>query len=199
MQRSASTFIDVATKVGAGVLESRSLQGLNLKQFTNLRCFTGSKSTLSDPAPSIGEAGDNTSPEEVYTLLPDRIEGPYTVAPKKVFAVVELGGSQHKVTPDDLLVTEKLIGVDIHDRLRLGRVLLLGSESETIIGRPYIPEATVTAAVEEQFLDGKVLIFKKRRRKNSRRLNGHRQPLTALRILDIHGIKESSSTSSNDT
>lgn len=52
------------------------------------------------------------------------------------------------------------------------QVLLLGSKTETIIGRPSVEGASVIAAVEEQFLDGKVLVFKKRRRKNSRRLNG---------------------------
>ena len=95
---------------------------------------------------------------------------------------------QYKVTPDDLIVTEKLSGVDINDKIRLNKVLLLGNKSETIIGRPLVEGASVVAAVEEQFLDGKVLVFKKRRRKNSRRLNGHRQPLTSLRVIDIDGM-----------
>jgi large subunit ribosomal protein L21 len=107
-----------------------------------------------------------------------------------VFAVVEVGGTQFKVTPDDVIITEKLAGVDVNDTLALQRVLLLGSQAETIIGRPYVPGASVVAAVEEQFLDGKVLIFHKRRRKNSRRLKGHRQPLTTLRILRVEGIQE---------
>ena len=108
--------------------------------------------------------------------------------PRPVFAVVEVGGTQYKVTPDDVIITEKLDGVDVNDKIKLQRVLVLGSAEETVIGRPYVPEASVIAAVEEQFLDGKVLIFKKRRRKNSRRTKGHRQPLTTLRILDVHGL-----------
>ena len=92
---------------------------------------------------------------------------------------------QYKVTPDDLIITEKLSGVDVNDRIRLNKVLLLGNKTETIIGRPAVEGASVIAVVEEQFLDGKVLVFKKRRRKNSRRLNGHRQPLTSLRVVDI--------------
>ena len=120
-----------------------------------------------------------------YTRLEDRIAAPYTVSPQPVFAVVEVSGTQYKVTPDDLIVTEKLKGVDINDKVRLNKVLLVGSKTETTIGRPYIPDASVTAAVEEQFLDGKVIVFKKRRRKNSRRTNGHRQPLTSLRILSV--------------
>ena len=91
------------------------------------------------------------------------------------------------ITADDLIITEKLPGVDVNDKIRLNRVLLLGSTTETVIGRPTVEGASVIAAVEEQFLDGKVLVFKKRRRKNSRRLNGHRQPLTSLRVLDVLG------------
>lgn len=119
-----------------------------------------------------------------------RLEGAVAPAPARVFAVVEVGGAQHKVTPDDLLVVEKLAGVDVNDVVRLPRVLLLGSAAETLVGRPFVPGAEVLAAVEEQFLDGKVLIFHKRRRKNSRRMQGHRQPLTTLRVLEIVGIAE---------
>ncbi|PRW61400.1 Ribosomal L21 [Chlorella sorokiniana] len=125
----------------------------------------------------------------VYTPLGQTVGEGYSVQPKQVFAVVEVGGTQYKVTPDDVIVVEKLGDVDVNEKLRLQRVLLLGSAAETVIGRPYVPGAAVEAAVEEQFLDGKVLIFHKRRRKNSRRLRGHRQPLTTLRILDVHGIE----------
>ena len=52
------------------------------------------------------------------------------------------------MSPDDLVISEKLKGVDVNDRLALGRVLMLGSRSETIIGRPHIPGASVTAVVE---------------------------------------------------
>lgn len=133
---------------------------------------------------------DQSGLPPVYHRLDDPITGPYKVPQKAVFAVVELGGTQYKVTPDDLVICEKLSGLDINDKVELGRVLLLGSRTETVIGRPYVPDARVIAAVEEQFLDGKVLIFHKRRRKNSRRLRGHRQPLTTLRILEVHGIEE---------
>lgn len=120
-----------------------------------------------------------------YEVKEERIVKGYRVPESAKFAVVEVGGTQYKVIPDDVIITEKLKSVDVNDILELRRVLLLGSASETVIGRPYIPGVVVKAAVEEQFLDGKVLIFRKRRRKNSRRLNGHRQPLTTLRILSI--------------
>ena len=65
------------------------------------------------------------------------------------------------------------------------RVLMLGTKERTVLGRPFVPLASVLAVVEEQVRDAKVIIFKKRRRKSSRRTNGHRQQLTALRVLDI--------------
>lgn len=134
------------------------------------------------PAPPV--------PPQMFTRLEQRLAGFFRPARRRVFAVVEVGSTQYKVTPDDVIITEKLAGVDVNDTLRLGRVLVLGSAAETIIGRPFVPGASVTAAVEEQFLDGKVLIFHKRRRKHSRRTRGHRQPLTALRILSVEGVEE---------
>ncbi|KAK9822165.1 hypothetical protein WJX81_003172 [Elliptochloris bilobata] len=118
-----------------------------------------------------------------------RVDGRYSVKRTPQFAIVELGPAQYKVSPDDLVISEKLKGVDVNDRLELGRVLMLGSRSETIIGRPHVLGASVTAVVEEQFQDAKVTVFKKRRRKNSRRTMGHRQELTSLRIVGIHGFE----------
>lgn len=111
--------------------------------------------------------------------------GAYEVTPRPVFAIVSIGGTQHKVTPGDELIVEKLPGHDVNDVVRLNHVLLVGSASATAIGRPHVPGAAVVAVVEEQFLDGKVLAFHKRRRKDSQRLRGHRQPLTTLRIVDV--------------
>lgn len=70
----------------------------------------------------------------------------------------------------------------------LNKVLLLGSKDQTIVGRPTVPDAAVFAVVEEHALDEKVIIFKKKRRKNYRRTTGHRQELTRLRILEVKGI-----------
>ena len=72
-------------------------------------------------------------------------------------------------------------------QLLLQRVLMVGTPKRTVLGRPYVPQASVLAVVEEQVRDAKVIIFKKRRRKSSRRTTGHRQQLTALRIVDISG------------
>lgn len=106
------------------------------------------------PAAAAAAAGPCAVPAaaaqlpDVYVPLDSPITEKYSVAPKRVFAVVEVGGTQYKVTPNDVIVVEKLAGVDVNDRLQLRRVLLLGSQAETIIGRPYVPDACVTAAVE---------------------------------------------------
>ena len=144
-----------------------------------------------------------------YTRV-GRVEGPFTVPPRDVFAVVQAGSYQFKVTLDDLITVEKVKGVDINDKARvharsvacvqpltpclsfarlsqvqLSRVLMLGNTTCTVVGRPFVPGCSVTVVVEEHLRDAKAIIFKKRRRKNSRRLTGHRQQLTALRVVDI--------------
>ncbi|RLN30505.1 50S ribosomal protein L21, mitochondrial [Panicum miliaceum] len=105
-----------------------------------------------------------------------------------VFAVVQIGSHQFKVSNGDSIFTERLKFCDVNDKLILNRVLMLGSQSQTVIGRPILPEASVHAVVEEHALDAKVIIFKKKRRKNYRRTKGHRQELTKLRITNIEGI-----------
>lgn len=108
-----------------------------------------------------------------------------------VFAIVQIGSHQFKVSNGDSIFTERLKYCEVNDKLILSKVLMLGSRSETIIGRPILPDAVVHAVVEEHALDAKVIIFKKKRRKNYRRTKGHRQELTKLRITDIQGIDKS--------
>uniref|UniRef100_A0A0E0L5L7 Large ribosomal subunit protein bL21m n=1 Tax=Oryza punctata TaxID=4537 RepID=A0A0E0L5L7_ORYPU len=111
-----------------------------------------------------------------------------------VFAVVQIGSHQFKVSNGDSIFTERLKFCDVNDKLILNRVLMLGSQTQTVIGRPTLPDATVHAVVEEHALDAKVIIFKKKRRKNYRRTKGHRQELTKLRITNIEGIDKSEAT-----
>lgn len=107
-----------------------------------------------------------------------------------VFAVVQIGSHQFKVSNGDSIFTERLKFCQVNDKLILNKILLLGSSTQTIIGRPMVPDAAVHAVVEEHALDAKVIIFKKKRRKNYRRTKGHRQELTKLRITDIQGIEK---------
>jgi large subunit ribosomal protein L21 len=100
------------------------------------------------------------------------------------YAVIRTGGKQYRVTPDAVLTVEKLEAepgatITFHD------VLALGTEAGLTLGAPTVPGARVTAVVESQTRGDKVIIFKKRRRKNSRRKNGHRQMQTVLRISEI--------------
>ncbi|KAI4371718.1 hypothetical protein MLD38_010038 [Melastoma candidum] len=107
-----------------------------------------------------------------------------------VFAVVQIGSHQFKLSNRDCIFTERLKFCEVNDKVILNKVLLLGSPAQTIVGRPIVPEASVHAVVEEHALDAKVIIFKKKRRKNYRRTKGHRQELTKLRITDIRGIEK---------
>ncbi|CAH9130949.1 unnamed protein product [Cuscuta epithymum] len=116
----------------------------------------------------------------------DRIFKPY----EPVFAVVQIGSHQFKVSNGDSIFVERLKYCDVNDKLILSKVMMLGSKTQTIIGRPILPDAAVHAVVEEHALDAKVIIFKKKRRKNYRRTRGHRQELTKLRITDIQGIEK---------
>ncbi len=97
-----------------------------------------------------------------------------------MFAVIQTGGKQYKVAKDDVIRVEKLAG-EAGEELVLDQVLMVGDK----IGLPVVPGATVTATVVAQARGPKIIIFKKRRRQNSRRKNGHRQDLTILRITDI--------------
>eukprot|EP00268_Persea_americana_P011276 TRINITY_DN1475_c0_g3_i3.p1 TRINITY_DN1475_c0_g3~~TRINITY_DN1475_c0_g3_i3.p1 ORF type:complete len:270 (-),score=60.08 TRINITY_DN1475_c0_g3_i3:461-1270(-) len=106
------------------------------------------------------------------------------------FAIVQIGSHQFKVSNGDLIYTERLKHCEVNDKLILNRVLMVGSKTQTIIGRPILPDTAVHAVVEEHALDAKVIIFKKKRRKNYRRTKGHRQELTRLRITDIQGIEK---------
>ncbi|KAG5192648.1 ribosomal protein L21-like protein [Tribonema minus] len=101
------------------------------------------------------------------------------------FAVIKLGGTQYKVTVDDVIAAEKVKGPDIGELIDVKDVLLLGTEERTWVGRPTVPGARVQMLVEEHTKDQKVVIFKMRRRKSSRRTRGFRRDVTVLRVMEI--------------
>ncbi|MBM3570348.1 MAG: 50S ribosomal protein L21 [Alphaproteobacteria bacterium] len=101
-----------------------------------------------------------------------------------MFAVIETGGKQYRVAKGDVIEVERLDG-DKGAKLALERVLMVGEGDKVKVGNPALAGAKVTAEVVAQDRADKVIVFKKRRRKNSRRKRGHRQHLTVLRILDI--------------
>lgn len=112
-----------------------------------------------------------------------------------MFAVLKTGGKQYKVAPEDLLKVEKLEGA-AGDLLQLGPVLAVGDGKGLTVGAPFIEGASVAVEVVEQTRGDKVIIFKRLRRKNHRRRNGHRQDLTLIRVTEIltDGAKPSKPT-----
>ncbi len=101
-----------------------------------------------------------------------------------MFAVIRTGGKQYRVTPNQVLKVEKLEG-EAGGIITFTDVLAVGGEGGLTIGSPTVAGATVTATVIAQDRLAKVIIFKKRRRQNSRRKNGHRQHVTVLRVSEI--------------
>ncbi len=100
-----------------------------------------------------------------------------------MFAVIKTGGRQYRVAPDDVLEIGKITG-EVGSIVQLGEVLLLGGDTPTI-GAPTVAGASVAAEVLDHKRGPKVIAFKKRRRKHSKRKRGYRDEITVLRITEI--------------
>ena len=100
-----------------------------------------------------------------------------------MFAVIKTGGRQYRVVPDDVLEIGKIAG-DVGTIVQLGEVLLVGGD-QPVLGAPTVAGASVAAEVLQHKRGPKVIAFKKRRRKNSRRKRGYRDEITVLRITEI--------------
>ena len=100
-----------------------------------------------------------------------------------MYAVIKTGGKQYKVAEGDFLKVEKLDS-QVGDTIEFGEVLMIGGDTVKV-GAPLVAGAMVTAKVAVQGRDKKVLVFKSKRRKNSRKLIGHRQHHTVLKIETI--------------
>jgi large subunit ribosomal protein L21 len=100
-----------------------------------------------------------------------------------MFAVIKTGGKQYRVAAEDKLKVEKVAG-EPGEIIQFGEVLVVGGDSVTL-GNPTVAGASVAAEVVSQGRGDKVIAFKKRRRKNSRRKRGHRQEFTLVRITEI--------------
>ena len=101
-----------------------------------------------------------------------------------MFAVIQTGGKQYKVAQDDVITVERLAG-EAGAAIEFGHVLAVSDGATLRVGSPVVPGARVTAEVVEQTRGPKLIVFKKRRRQNSRRKNGHRQDLTVLKITGV--------------
>lgn len=103
-----------------------------------------------------------------------------------MYAVIKTGGKQYRVAKDDVLTVEKLDG-EAGAKIEFSDVLMVGSGDKVKVGTPVLSGAKVSAELVEQTRGPKLIAFKKRRRKNSRRKKGHRQDLTKVRITGISG------------
>ncbi len=101
-----------------------------------------------------------------------------------MYAVVKTGGKEYKISKGDILRVEKLEG-KIGDQVQLNDVLMVSQEGDVHVGAPQLSNAVVLGEIVEQIKGKKVLIFKMKRRKNYRRLKGHRQNYTHIKINDI--------------
>ena len=101
-----------------------------------------------------------------------------------MFAVIRTGGKQYRVSENTVLKVEKL-EAEAGSTITFTDVLAVGDGDNVTVGAPTVEGATVTATVIAQDRNPKIIIFKKRRRQNSRRKNGHRQHITVLRVAAI--------------
>jgi large subunit ribosomal protein L21 len=100
-----------------------------------------------------------------------------------MFAVIKTGGKQYRVAAEDVLRVDR-VEAELGAVVEFGEVLVVGGDS-TVLGTPVVAGATVAAQVLDHVRGPKVIAFKKRRRKNSRRKRGHRQEFSLVRITEI--------------
>ena len=101
-----------------------------------------------------------------------------------MYAVIRTGGKQYRVAANQVVEVEKLDAAP-GTTIAFDEVLMVGDGDNATVGTPLVAGASVSATVLDQTRGEKVIVFKKRRRKNYRRRNGHRQYLTMVRVTDI--------------
>ena len=101
-----------------------------------------------------------------------------------MYAVIRSGGKQYRVSPGQTIRLEKLVG-DPGSKVQIGEVLLVENDGQFQSGSPLLANAKVEATVLEHDRAKKIIVFKKKRKKQYRRTNGHRQDYTAVRIETI--------------
>jgi len=100
------------------------------------------------------------------------------------YAVIETGGKQYMVENGSVLKVEKL-PFDVGSKFDIEKVLLVGGEGDAVVGSPCVEGSKVTAEVVKHARSRKILVFKRKRRKDFRKLNGHRQNYTEIKITGI--------------
>ncbi|MDD5434541.1 MAG: 50S ribosomal protein L21 [Nitrospira sp.] len=103
-----------------------------------------------------------------------------------MYAIIETGGKQQRVSQGDIISVEKITG-NPGTSVEFDKVLAVGNGENMSVGKPYVQNAKVVASIIAQERARKVMIFKKKRRKNYRRTKGHRQYLTRIKIQEVIG------------
>lgn len=103
-----------------------------------------------------------------------------------MYAVIRSGGKQYRVAENTVLKVERLPG-EPGDSVAFGEVLMIGDGDQVTVGAPMVEGATVEGSIVDQVRGPKIIVFKKKRRKNHRRRQGHRQDLTLVRVTGISG------------
>ncbi|TAN41614.1 MAG: 50S ribosomal protein L21 [Nitrospirae bacterium] len=101
-----------------------------------------------------------------------------------MYAVIETGGQQHRVIPGETIKVQRL-AVETGSEVSLDKVLVVSKDNAVQIGTPYVAGAAVTAEVVGDKKDATIIVYKQKPRKGYRKLNGHRQIYTLLKIKDI--------------
>jgi len=101
-----------------------------------------------------------------------------------MFAVIQTGGKQYRVSQGDVITIEKLDGTT-GDRIEIDSVLMVGDGDQVIIGQPHLSQARVVGTIVRQDRGPRILVYKHKRRKGYQKRQGHRQWLTWLRVTDI--------------
>lgn len=101
-----------------------------------------------------------------------------------MYAIIDAAGFQIKVAPGDTIRVQKLAHSD-NVNVTFDKVLLVSSDETTVIGSPYVKDASVRAEILKDDKARKVIIFKKKPRKGHKKLRGHRQPYSLVKIQDI--------------
>ena len=101
-----------------------------------------------------------------------------------MYAVVKTGGKQYKVAKDDKIIVDRL-EAEAGAQLRLDEVLMIANGDNVTLGAPLVKDAAVGATVLRHTRGDKIMVFRRKRRKNFRRMRGHRQDLTLIQITDI--------------
>lgn len=101
-----------------------------------------------------------------------------------MYAVIETGGQQHRVAPGDVIRVHELAG-DVSTEVSIDKVLLVTKDDAVTVGKPYVENAAVKAEIQGSTRGDKVIVYKQKPRKGYRKLNGHRQTYTVLKIKDI--------------